>query len=105
MRIVPVLFAGIGFLAAVTPPAQAALTVVHGRVVNLYADPSDFVIELDVAGTCGSKLFHIQRNRANFKEVTAVSLTAISTGKTMTLFVESCAGDRNILSHGAVNAT
>lgn len=83
-------------------PAQAALTVVGGKVVATYADPDDFVIELDVAGVCGSKFFHIQRAKKNFKELTAAALVAVAGGKHMNLFVESCVADRNILSHGAV---
>lgn len=74
-----------------------------GKVVTLYADPGDFVIELDTKGRCGSAFFHVPRSNANFKELTAVALTAFSTGKTMTLFVASCNADRNILSHGAVH--
>ena len=79
------------------------LTVTAGTVLFVFADPSDFVVEMDKAGRCGSKYFHIQRTKANFKEMTAVMLTAFTTGKTFTGFVESCAGDRNILSHGAVS--
>lgn len=79
------------------------LTVTAGTVLNAFADPSDFVVEMDRAGRCGSKYFHIQRTKANFKEVTAVMLTAFTTGKTFTGFIESCAGDRNILSHGEVS--
>jgi len=74
-----------------------------GKVVTLYADPGDVVIELDTKGRCGSAFFHVPRSNANFKELTAVALTAFSTGKTMTLFVASCNADRNILSHGAVH--
>lgn len=74
-----------------------------GKVVTLYADPGDFVIELDTKGRCGSAFFHVPRSNANFKELTAVALTAFSTGKTMTLFVASCNADRNVLSHGAVH--
>ncbi|MFG1188636.1 hypothetical protein [Xanthobacter flavus] len=79
------------------------LTVTAGTVVNVFADPSDFVVEMDKAGRCGSKYFHIQRAKANFKEVTAVMLTAFTAGKTFTGFIEGCAGDRNILSHGEVS--
>jgi len=81
-------------------PAPAAVTVTAGMPINVFADPSDFVAELDTAGACGSKYFHIQRANANFKEMTAVALTAFSTSKKLTFFVVSCAGDRNIVSHG-----
>jgi hypothetical protein len=82
--------------------AASGASNVSGRVVAGFADPSDFVIELDKPGECGSKYFHIRRNKANFREVAAAALTAVAAGKPMLLFVESCQGDRNILSHGAV---
>ncbi|MET0987060.1 MAG: hypothetical protein ABW034_16815 [Steroidobacteraceae bacterium] len=80
--------------------AQSALTTAAGVPINVFADPSDFVIELDTAGSCGSKYFHVQRASANFRELTAVALTAFSVGKRLTFFVASCSGDRNIVSHG-----
>ncbi len=94
-------FAAMGVLIVVflaNPALGAGVKI--GKVTAVYADPSDFVVELDVAGDCGSKFYHVQRSRLNFKEAVAVFLTAYSTGKTVTLFVESCSGDRNILSHG-----
>lgn len=81
--------------------AYAALTVTIGKPVEVFADSSDVVVGLDTAGSCGSKFFHIQRAKANFKELTAVVLTAYSSGKSLRLFVASCSGDRNILSHGS----
>lgn len=78
-----------------------ALTVTIGKPVEVFADPSDVVVVLDTAGVCGSRFFHIQRVNKNFKELTAVALTAFSAGKNMRLFVASCSGDRNILSHGS----
>ena len=80
----------------------AATGVASGKVLLLYTDPSDVVVELDTAGSCGSKYFHIQRKNANFKELTALVMTAASSGKVLNLFVASCVGDRNILSHGAM---
>tara|TARA_R110002096_G_scaffold105666_6_gene232439 strand:- start:1790 stop:2095 length:306 start_codon:yes stop_codon:yes gene_type:complete len=80
-----------------------AQTVTSGKVVIVAGDPGDFVVELDVAGSCGSKYFHVQRVNQNFKEMVAIALTAFSTGKTMTFFVTSCAADRNITSHGFVS--
>lgn len=102
MRKSLLLASGLLLAALHMPSAEAALTVVNGKVVATYADPDDFVIELDAAGPCGSKFFHVQRVRKNFKEMTAAALVAVAGGKRMSLFVESCAGDRNILSHGAV---
>jgi hypothetical protein len=78
-----------------------ALTVTIGKPVEVFADPSDVVVVLDTAGICGSRFFHIQRVNRNFKELTAVALTGYSAGKSLRLFVASCSGDRNILSHGS----
>lgn len=82
--------------------AYAALTVTIGKPLEVFADPSDVVVSLDTAGSCGSKYFHIQRTNTNFKELTAVALTALSSEKGLRLFVASCSGDRNILSHGSM---
>lgn len=90
---------GMMLAAFLASPAFSAEMKV-GRVTAVFADPSDFVVELDVAGECGSKFYHIQRSRQNFKETVAVFLMAYATGRKLTLFVESCSGDRNILSHG-----
>ena len=80
----------------------------NAKPTAVYADPSDVVVATNDVGTCGSHFFHIQRNHENFKELVAVALTALSTGKNMAFFVESCSppthgpDSRNILSHGAV---
>ena len=81
----------------------AEIQVTDGTPVMVYADPSDVVVELDNAGPCKSKYFHIRRARQNFKELTAVVLSAFATGKRLKLFVElPCVkgSDRNFLSHG-----
>jgi hypothetical protein len=92
-------------MAAILTVVQPVLAQPNtaGKIVSLFADPGDFVIELDTRGRCGSAYFHVPRANANFKELTALALTAFSTGKTMTLYVASCSGDRNVLSHGAVH--
>lgn len=82
--------------------AYADLTVIFGKPVEIYADPSDVVVVLDNAGPCGSKYFHIQRTNTNFKEFNALVLSAFTSGKTLHFFVASCNGDRNILSHGSM---
>jgi hypothetical protein len=89
-------------VAGFSGSAFADLTVTIGQPLEVFADPSDVVIGLDTAGSCGSKFFHIQRANENFKELTAIVLTAIASGKPLRLFVTSCSGDRNILSHGSV---
>ena len=95
------LCAALGLLA-LGGPAVAQPTVTGGKITAIFGDPGDFVVQLDTVGTCGSNFFHIQRANANFKEMTAIALTAFSTGKTMNFFVVSCSGDRNITSHGFV---
>ena len=96
------LITSLGLALAGTAIGQSAPTVTNGVPVNVFADPSDMVIELDQPGRCGSRYFHIQRSKTNFKEVTAVMLTAFATGKRFVAFVEGCAGDRNLLSSGYV---
>jgi hypothetical protein len=91
----------LAIIGSFSSSAYAALTVTIGRPVEVFADPNDVVVVLDTAGSCGSGFFHIQRANANFKELTVVALTALSSGKMMRLFVASCSGDRNILSHGS----
>jgi hypothetical protein len=89
-------------VAALISSAQPAFAQerTSGAINGVFPDPSDFVILLDRNGKCGSPFFHIQRENLNFKEVVAVSLTAFAMGKAMTVFVTSCSGDRNIISHG-----
>lgn len=84
-------------IALLASTAHAAAKT--GKITAVYADPGDFVVELDTPGDCGSRFYHIQRSRQNFKEVVALFLTAYSAGKRLIVFVESCAGDRNILTH------
>ena len=96
-------------------PAHADV-VITGKIEAVYSDPSDIVVQLDHIGDCSpfvevlgggpapsSKFFHIQRAKTNFKEMTAVVLTALAAGKTLSFFVETCDGDRNIVSHVRVN--
>jgi hypothetical protein len=98
-----------------TSPAHADEEIT-GKIEAIYADPSDVVVQLDHIGNCrpfvvvsgggfapSSKFFHIQRSQTNFKELTAGALTAFAAGKTLTFFVNSCVGARNIVSHGRVN--
>lgn len=80
--------------------AAHAQSVTAGSILNIAADPQDFVVELERAGPCGSRYFHVQRSNVNFREMAALSLTAFAASRPMTMFVVSCAGDRNIISHG-----
>lgn len=76
-----------------------------GNVLALFADPSDVVIQLDVAGPCGSNLYHVRRSAPNFREMTEIATAAVSAGKRMMLVVVACplgSPDRNLVSHGAV---
>jgi hypothetical protein len=91
--------------------AAYADVLVGGKIEAVYADPSDVVIQLDQNGDCSpfggpnpsSHFFHIQRAQTNFKELTALMLTALSAGKTVAFFVTSCVADRNIVGHGRAN--
>ena len=87
---------------SVVSTACAQIAVNGGHPVAVFADPSDFVVALDQPGKCGSAFFHIQRSNPNFKELVSVFLTAFSTGQFLQLYVASCSGDRNILSHGGL---
>jgi hypothetical protein len=87
---------------AAAPASAQPLTHAAGKVSSVYADPSDLVILMNVAGSCGSNFFHVKRASANFHEMTDVALTAYQTGRTLGLYVKGCQGDRNVLSHGYV---
>lgn len=88
------------FFVIVASALPAAAQDIHGKIKAIYPDPSDYVIELDVAGPCGSKFFHIQRSNTNFREVVATSLTGFSLNKNVTIFTTGiCSADRNISSH------
>jgi hypothetical protein len=90
------------FIAGSVQSPAYALTTTTGNVVAVYADPSDVVVELDKAGSCGSRYFHIQRSSTNFKELTVFALTGFSNRRPVTFFVGSCYTDRNVVDHGAV---
>jgi len=84
-----------------TSLAYAQTTSTTGTVESVHGDPGQyFVIALSQAGRCGSKFFHIDRSTANYKDMVAISLTAFSANKRMTVYVTSCSGERNIISHG-----
>ena len=94
-------------------PAYAQEKVYVGRPLEVFADPNDVVVLLDKKGDCGSNFFHIRRTNVNFKELSAIALTAISTSKQLRFFVpcqgqncvptpNSCFLDRNIVDHGSV---
>lgn len=93
---------GITLAAALPWPAMAATTVAIGKPIELFADPGDFVVVLDTPGSCGSRFFHVQRTNANFRELTALMLTSSTAGRSLRLFVTSCMGERNIVSHAGM---
>jgi hypothetical protein len=82
----------------------AANQVTTGKPLEVFADPSDVVVGLDKPGPCGSAFFHIQRANENFKELTAVVLTAYASGKSLRLVVDDskCSGTRNVIVVGSV---
>ncbi len=89
-------------LSAAALPAAAQVTEHQGQIVRVYPDPGDFVVELNVAGRCGSRFFHSQRGNANFREMVAAAYTAFAASRPMGFYVVRCQGDRNIASHGYI---
>ncbi len=81
-------------LAVLGASAQAG--VVNGKIISLYPDPDDYVIELNVPGPCGSKFFHLKRNALNFKEAVATAMVAFSLNKSVNVFQIRCEADRNV---------
>lgn len=88
-------------ISAGTARAQP-VTWHEGQIVRIYPDPGDFVVELNVAGRCGSRFFHSRRANINFREMVAASFTAFAASRPMGFVVTGCAGDRNITSHGYI---
>jgi hypothetical protein len=97
----PALAVALFVLVGASPPAFP-IDSTSGHPVTIFADPSDVVVVLDVTGACGGFFFNIRRSNLNFKELTAVVLTAFATGKRVQLFPSSCEGDRGIVDHGSV---
>lgn len=90
-------------LAITAGTAQAQPVTWHeGQIMRIYPDPGDFVVELNVAGRCGSRFFHSLRSSINFREMVAASFTAYAASRPMGFSVVRCAGDRNITSHGYI---
>jgi hypothetical protein len=92
-------------LAAATcawPAAAQPVSEHQGQIVRIYPDPGDFVVELNVAGRCGSRFFHTRRSNVNFREMVGAAFTAFATARPMGFYVTSCMGDRNIASHGYI---
>lgn len=84
-------------------PALANMGSSSGKIVRIYADPSDVVVVLDRGGPCGSTLFHFQRANENFKEIVSLMYLAAASKYSVDIVVAGCANDRNIASHGSVN--
>ena len=85
------------------PAWPQSITESDGRILNIWVDPSDFILQLSVKGRCGSNFFHVQRDNANFREMVTTMLTGFTTAKSVGLYVKGCNGDRNVVSHGFVN--
>ena len=83
--------------------ASASMGSVTGRIVRIYADPSDVVVVLNKGGPCGSPLFHFQRSSENFKEITSLMYLAAASNYDVDIVVATCANDRNIASHGSAD--
>lgn len=91
------------FLIMPVTTASASMGSVNGRIVRIYADPSDIVVVLDKGGPCGSTLFHFQRNNENFKEITSLMYLAAASKYNVDIVVANCTNDRNIASHGSAD--
>lgn len=82
-------------------PVGARAEVVQGRIMTLYADPSDVVVVLDKPGHCGSAFYELKRTNDNFRELSALLMTGFAADKTIGLFTtDPCRTDRQIISHG-----
>jgi hypothetical protein len=70
-------------------------------IVALFADPSDFVIQADANGPCGSALYDFSRANANFDEVVSLAITAFAAEKRISIYMHRshCNGVRNVASH------
>lgn len=102
MRPLILIRSSIAALALLGSAAQAQTTYHSGQIVAIYPDPGDFVVELNVAGRCGSRFFHSRRSAINFREMVGASFTAFAASRPMGFFVTGCQGDRNITSHGNI---
>lgn len=72
-----------------------------GKIVKIYADPSDVVLVLGKAGPCGSSFFHSKRISGNFKEIVSLRYTAAASKSIVDIVVTICLNDRNIVSDGS----
>ena len=92
-------FVGLAVTASIAS-AQSAPAWRQGIIKSIYADHHNVVLELNVAGPCGETLYNIPRTNTNFQEFVSLMYTAAAGGKTANVYVTSCSGARNILSHG-----
>lgn len=93
--------AAILFYIITSTPVFAQIGWKKGKIVEIYADPSDIVLVLDQAGPCGSNFYIIRRNNQNFSEFTSLMYTAAASRQMVNLSVSACENDRNIISHGS----
>lgn len=104
MRLKNALFIGLAGLVAVSSYAYAQTVPAwrQGVIKSIYADPSHVVLELSVNGPCGENLYNIPKTNGNFQEFVSLMYTAAAGGKQANVYVTSCSGARNVLSHGQV---
>lgn len=98
---ISIVFAAL-FAAVPTSAALGQSGVVSGRVVKIYADPSDVVVVTDKVGPCGSALYHFRRSNENFKEIVSLMYLAAASKNVVEIVVSGCANERNMASHGSV---
>jgi hypothetical protein len=85
---------------ATAPGIALAQQWASGSIVNIFIDPNDLVLDLSQPGSCGSSYFVIQRSNNNFKEMVALSLSAFTANRNVSLWVVGCDGNRQIATHG-----
>lgn len=83
--------------------SQAQPGWVGGKIINIWADPSDVVLRLDQNGPCNTNMFNIRRTNVNFSELVSLMYTAGTAGTHVGLFVSGCDGDRNIVAQGSMD--
>lgn len=83
-------------------PATAQ-TQVSGRINKLWVESNaDLSVDFSAAGPCGSGVFRMSHNAANFDQMMALLLTGAASGRTIVLeTTASCSGTINNISHGA----
>ena len=93
-RVVALAFFG---MIATTSVAHAQ-AYVEGKVVAVHGDQDGYYIEINKVGSCGSKLYYVNRSWAHYKEFVATALASYLSGRTMRLHPNgNCRDTINVL--------